>query len=573
MSEEEKTEPEVKEAPVIKVKPNWLVKNWLVLCLVLVVVILGSYVGYGAYGSYKDKNLVTVTPTVTATATPTVAPSQTDRIVDEGVTWVTPERLDDLNIVRKSSGNAGQDYQSTQYYKVGFTSSGSDIVLAKIEFAGMGTYYNFQRFLKKGTSYTLLSKNSDNYDVNNGPFELVYESSTSGGTVLQSILPDESFIDGKTKMVYAEYPSRNVEFADGETGSKIGNTKWGDLYKIEQKDIKDSNGKTFDQMAVAQYYIKLNDSTKQAYNPTPTFKRDDNSWDLEFTSATESANAYKFDKLATGGCGLGGGSFPILTDESQISGKKLLGKNGTANVYYVDDVNSDIIKFGYEMYKVGRNEDQIKSIQEFVDNYGVVFWKDAYNSTIIFMNSDWAPQAECGKPVIYLYPDSEMDISVKVGAKITVSDPEYGNGWNVTAKPSGELKLAGQTYPYLFWEGLGFGKYPAITSGTVVARADVASTINKQLSQIGLNTKEIADFNEFWLPKMPTKPYVRLTWLQNKEMDELAPLKITPAPTSVIRVFLDFQGHDQKINIPVQQLISYPRDGYTAVEWGGLLNK
>lgn len=571
MSEEPQNEPVIEEKPTIKAKPNWFSKNWLILFLVLIIVILGAYVGYGAYGSYKNKKSATNSPT--PTPTPTAVQSKTDRVVDEGVTWVDPQDLGDLGIAKKKSNETGQDFQGAKYYKVGYTNAGSDIILAKIESAGMGgIYYNFQRFLKKGDLYERLAKNSDTYD-GDAFFELVYDQAPVSGTVFQSILPDETIINGKTKLVNESYIGRNKEFDTGETGTKVASTKWGDLYKISKKEIKDTDGKTFEEIEVAQYYIKLNDSTREGYVPTGTFFRDDNTLDLEFTTQTEKANSFKYAKLATGGCGLGAGSFPVLAAGTQLTGEKLLGKNGVANVYYIDDVNSDLLKFGYEMYKVGRNETDLKSIQEFADNYGVAFWKDAYDSTIVLMNTDWAPQAECGKPVVYLYPEKTMDISVKVGAKITVSDPEYGDGWHVSAKPNGELKLGGKIYPYLFWEGLGFGKYPAITKGTLVKREDVASTIESQLKAIGLNAKEIADFNEFWLPKMPNKPYVRLTWLQNKEMNELAPLKITPAPESLIRVFLDFQGYDQKFELPAQNLISYPRNGYTAVEWGGLLIK
>ena len=45
------------------------------------------------------------------------------------------------------------------------------------------------------------------------------------------------------------------------------------------------------------------------------------------------------------------------------------------------------------------------------------------------------------KPIIYLYPEIETNISVKLENKdcITVSYPEYDDGWIVTAKPDGTL--------------------------------------------------------------------------------------------------------------------------------------
>lgn len=569
--EEEKIEAGDSEKRVKKIGKGWLKSNWLVIVLSIAVILLTGYIVYGAYGSTKETDTAQPSVTVAGTVAVSVTASKTDRIVDEGITWIHPEELSDLGLfIKNSKSEDMNEYLGTSYYKVGYMSSGKDIVLAKVKVGSMGDFYRYERFLKSGESYSRITKNSDELDEEM-PFDGVKYIDDST-TEFKSILPDESIIGGKTKLIFEAGATKSVSISDDTgSGTKVGSTKWGDvLYQAGSDKIKDSDGNAFDQVVAAHYFIKLNDSTKAVYSPTGTFFRDDNTLDLEFTAATQKADSYKFEKLRTGGCGLGLGSFPVLTDDTKISGKKLLGKNGVANVYYVDDVNSDIVKFGYGMYKLGR-EGSTKSIQEFTDAYGMVFWKDAYGSTIIYMNSDWAPQSECGKPVVYLYPEKETQITVEVGAKITESEPNYGNGWTVTARPNGELSVAGLIYPYLFWEGLGFGNYPEISSGTVVKASDVKSTIETQLSQIGLSSKEIADFEEFWLPKMPNKPYVRLTWLQNEEMNELAPLKISPAPKSLIRVFLDFQGYDEKINLPEQKLISYTRDGYTAVEWGGLL--
>lgn len=45
------------------------------------------------------------------------------------------------------------------------------------------------------------------------------------------------------------------------------------------------------------------------------------------------------------------------------------------------------------------------------------------------------------KPVIYIYPEQETEVSVKLGYedKITCIYPSYNNGWNVTAQPNGTL--------------------------------------------------------------------------------------------------------------------------------------
>jgi hypothetical protein len=104
----------------------------------------------------------------------------------------------------------------------------------------------------------------------------------------------------------------------------------------------------------------------------------------------------------------------------------------------------------------------------------------------------------------------------------------------------------------------------------VVKRADAVATITKQLKQQGLNAKETSDFLAYWTPKIPSKPYVRLTWFTTAQMNQLAPLYISPKPQTTIRVFLDMDGYDKPVKLPAQQLTSVARHGFTAVEWGGL---
>ncbi len=218
-------------------------------------------------------------------------------------------------------------------------------------------------------------------------------------------------------------------------------------------------------------------------------------------------------------------------------------------------------------------EEGKKSLEQFISDYGVVFWTDDYGSTLVFLNQDYVPSVECAKPVVYLYPERTMEVSVKVGARVTKSEPYYGAGWQAIARPNGQLLVGGQTYDSLFWEGLGYGSYPEITEGVIVARPQVEETIRSQLTLIGLKDKEVNDFLTFWLPKMPATNYVRLTWLTNQQMEALAPLSVSPKPDSLIRVFLDFQGLKQPINLKKQELQKYERKGFTVVEWGGLLRK
>lgn len=182
--------------------------------------------------------------------------------------------------------------------------------------------------------------------------------------------------------------------------------------------------------------------------------------------------------------------------------------------------------------------------------------------------------AEMGKPVIYLYPEktTEVFVNVKPTNGITVSDPALNDGWNVVATPNSEItNLAdGKTYPYLFWEGFA-DNFKTPEEGFVVAKEGVSTFFDNKLSYLGLNEKEIADFKEYWVPKFDAKPYYFITFIDQKSIDAYAPLTVSPTPDSVIRVFFDYRGLDNKVSVTEQVLNKGTRNGFSLIEWGGRL--
>ena len=182
------------------------------------------------------------------------------------------------------------------------------------------------------------------------------------------------------------------------------------------------------------------------------------------------------------------------------------------------------------------------------------------------------------KPVIYLYPEEEMDVNVqlKLNGQFRCTYPKYDDnfGWTVTADPSGRLhNLAdGRNYDYLFWEGVtdvDFGKFE---KAVCVAGEDTAAFLEAYLEACGLNDSEIDDFVSFWLPKMECNAY-NLISFPMEDYENMAELSVSPSPDTVIRVFMAFKALDQEVVIPQDQALSMPegivRNGFTVVEWGG----
>jgi hypothetical protein len=187
------------------------------------------------------------------------------------------------------------------------------------------------------------------------------------------------------------------------------------------------------------------------------------------------------------------------------------------------------------------------------------------------------PMAECGKPVIYLYPEKKMSVRVSLPSfiNVTVSEPTYPKkGWSVTASPNGDLvsKADGKTYGSLFWEGTGVGYQSPTSTGFVIKSGEAKSFLAETLPKYGLNQKETAEFMDFWVPRMASSSYYLVSFLTD-EWSQSAPLLVSPQPKTNIRIFMDLKPLSAPISIAEPVIKTPVRDGFTLVEWGGLLLK
>ena len=118
------------------------------------------------------------------------------------------------------------------------------------------------------------------------------------------------------------------------------------------------------------------------------------------------------------------------------------------------------------------------------------------------------------KPVIYLYPEQEEEVSVRLDydGKLTCTYPEYDDGWNVTAAPDGRITDEnGQEYNYLYWEGETEQEYD-FSEGFCVVGEDTAEFLEDALEKLGLTRREANEFIVYWLPRMEQNeafPYSR----------------------------------------------------------------
>ncbi|MGB4759103.1 MAG: hypothetical protein WBP26_03515 [Candidatus Saccharimonadales bacterium] len=366
------------------------------------------------------------------------------------------------------------------------------------------------------------------------------------------------------------------ELQNGAQPKKIGQTGGYSVYRITAKD-NDAN------FTVEQLQATTGETFTYSYQPIINgIPLNGNQSEPEpaitWTSGSKDVKAHYSGGVI--GCGFSYGY--VVAKNLKSSSLQQVGISPTGKPLYSIAPSAPIFNEFYGEYK--NNADLLNDTtpknytkDEYQAAHALIATKISDNGDYaVFVRSGFLPVGGCGKPVVYLYPTRTTTVNVRVGADVKISNPYYNprTGWQrVTAQPSGALTYQGKHYDSLYWEGYGHGEYPIITSGIVVKQGDAVATIKRQLQEQGFNQKETSDFLDFWQSRLPNTPYIRLTWFTTGQMNQLAPLAISPRPQTMIRTFLDFEGLEKPAVLSPQQFKAPVRNGFTVVEWGGLLRE
>jgi hypothetical protein len=548
----------------------------VILAGVVIVLAAGIVTGFEVYQQNHKTVVAEATPTPTATVAATATPDSTaspTSLTEGDITWLaSAQKVGDLKLFKADVNPE----VPADYYKVG-TKAGLDIVLAQVLPEGPAFYRDGFLFVQASYDHSHYSmvqnynSTSTQYYTNatdaNGKAESFFTTLVDGGLVnIPSLQLPGSFTAAGTQFeVKGDSFTLFSDLTEKATSSSvIAQTTWGPIYRVVQSKLDDGS-------TIENIILKRRDGTGQYYGlKDASFLKDDQIPTITWNDASKNTSTFRGD---------GGGSCGSATGLNVTDSLTGWVKSGTASdgstVYEPTDTNNPIVKTWYDLsggtYYDNNGGSHTLSYAEFVTKHPIIVYKDSLGRNLVLRNTTYGLNAECGKPVVYLYPTQKTQVQVSVGATFHHSIPASTGTWSVVAQPNGVITKDGQTFPYLYWSGQGKGVYPTITTGVVVPRDQVQTVLRQQLSQLGFTEQEAADFLDFWAQRMPTTPYTRLTWLGNKEMDALAPMSITPKPDVVIRRFLDFEGLQQPVSLTPQQLTAIPRHGFTAMEWGGLL--
>ena len=234
-----------------------------------------------------------------------------------------------------------------------------------------------------------------------------------------------------------------------------------------------------------------------------------------------------------------------------------------------------VIPMPYEIKLNGKLSDEWCVGDQVTATYSNVYYDDENQRVEVDFTSveasDWQPEPNVAyKPVVYLYPETETEVSVslKLNGRLTCTYPAYGNGWTVIASPDGTLTDAkGHTYNYLYWEGETDSQYD-FSEGFCVKGEDTAVFLENSLARLGLTRREANEFIVYWLPQMQENPYNIISF-QTDIYTDAAKLLVDPAPDTLIRIFMAWHAADEYVEMEAQELSAPERTGFTVVEWGG----
>jgi hypothetical protein len=196
--------------------------------------------------------------------------------------------------------------------------------------------------------------------------------------------------------------------------------------------------------------------------------------------------------------------------------------------------------------------------------------------TKVQLRFDYAEQEIISdKPVIYLYPTKDLEVTttVKPNGQFLFTYPTYENGWKGTAHPDGSITIADKNYPYLFWEGSHQMKAADmdLTKGYMVKGDSITAFLERNLTQMGLNDREMTDFITYWGPRMAGNDQQFVQFIFDDECNRFADLSISPAPEQIFRVYMIWAPVPENVVMrPEPQVVkTVNREQFYAIEWGG----
>ena len=433
--------------------------------------------------------------------------------------------------------------------------------------------------LKFYTIYDVTTEDNENYIVI--MYDETFENTNTNVVILTVVLKNEkSLIDinseNQVKKLLEKYANYEIEDINTKSSSnyekvtingktyyhRLNENTWNGNYHQDEYYI-DSK---VDMQKVVSYneYLKcINEINSQIDEMIE--KTNDSSWE-KYYNKMKLSNYYENKELnyivlgySTGGSWCTIDLIDCFTENGKIiiyAKEDSKGSMASGSGYFIAIPTN--MPVGTEIeYRQCYTTEEIKNLQNYGNAKGSILSQGAY------------------KPIIYLYPENEIQINVKLGYPelATCVYPEYDlkSGWNVLAKPNGDLIdfNTNRNLYALYYESKNKKEYNVTDEGFVVKREDTVKFLEEKLVILGLNDREAEEFIIYWLPKLQENEYNYIRFASMDEINENMPLEFSQQPDTLIRILMTYKGLNAPIQVKEQNLEKIERKGFTAVEWGG----
>ncbi|WP_309891101.1 SH3 domain-containing protein [Archangium sp.] len=224
-----------------------------------------------------------------------------------------------------------------------------------------------------------------------------------------------------------------------------------------------------------------------------------------------------------------------------------------------------------------------ESKQEFFESLPRLFWWDSFGRLLRLRRSDLTPPC-MAEPIVYFYPERPMHVRYTLAPEVRVARAEplaRGNAWTFLATPRGVLEevdaapgRARRTFKHLFWEGTSV-RFSPPTEGVCIPGSRTSEYFREVLPRLGLRPHELEDFLTAWVPRMEGAAFNVIGFHPREVVDLLAPVQVSPPPAHMIRILMDATPVEEcpALEAPVLPEAVPAREGFTVVEWGGVLRE
>ncbi|KAF9035338.1 hypothetical protein BDZ89DRAFT_1062086 [Hymenopellis radicata] len=259
----------------------------------------------------------------------------------------------------------------------------------------------------------------------------------------------------------------------------------------------------------------------------------------------------------------------VVTNKDQLEAENASDQDGTFTESLFLYTSASLIKGKLLSLSVKPSDsfDVVKALRLIYDGCLVEEDRDLYSAG--FRNKatiDLFKKQKGGKPVIYLFSPSDMDVRVSLSLRLVAGPMAEEIVWNVKTHSDGTLTETntGLDVSYLYWEArtnppstqlspptIGQGKEdiafnPASssfndTNAVLLAVSTITPYLDSALQTLGLDTEARTSFITYWLPSLLKHEHVVLRFVSQAAYEQSARLDIVPKPDVVTRVFMLFR--------------------------------